>query len=84
MQYCEIFHFFKAALSLIAKHAEQFDELIYNDSSHHLANKKNRDLFELITEWTQHKNYDLKKVAYLALDSYYKQVNSIYLKIKIK
>ena len=50
---------------LLAKHAEQFDEFIYEDY---------KDLFERIKQWAQHKNYDMKKLAYLTLDSYYKQV----------
>ena len=52
----------------MAKHAEQFDEFIYADY---------KDLFERISQWAQHKNYEMKKLGYLALDSYYKQVTSI-------
>jgi hypothetical protein len=48
---------------LFAKHAEQFDELIYADY---------KELFERIAQWAQHKNYDIKKLAYATLDSYYK------------
>ena len=55
----------RGALSLFAKHAEQFDAFIYDDY---------KDLFERISQWVQHKNYELKKLAYQALDSYYKQV----------
>lgn len=55
----------KAALELLAKHAEQFDEYIYADY---------KELFERITQWAQHKNYEMKKLGYLTLDSYYKQV----------
>jgi hypothetical protein len=49
----------------LAKHAEQFDEHIYNDYE---------DLFKKILQWAEHKNYDMKKLGYLALDSFYKQV----------
>ena len=54
-----------AALDLLARHAEQFDTFFYEDY---------RDLFDRISQWAQHKNYDMKKLAYLTLDSYYKQV----------
>jgi hypothetical protein len=57
---------FIAALNLFTKHAEQFDEYIYDDYE---------SLFTRITNWAQHKNYDLKKLAYSALDPFYKQVN---------
>ena len=54
-----------AALDLLAKHAGQFDQYIYDDYD---------DLFERISNWTRHKNYDLKKLAYLALDAFYKEL----------
>ena len=60
--------FFIAALDLLAKHAEQFDSFIYEDY---------KDLFDRISQWAQHKNYDMKKLGYTALDSYYKQVSLI-------
>lgn len=63
--YANQFVILKAALELFAKHAEQFDEFIYVDY---------RELFERISQWAQHKNYEIKKLGYLALDSYYKQV----------
>jgi DNA-dependent protein kinase catalytic subunit len=55
----------RAALNLFERHAEQFDEFIYDDY---------RDLFDRLSNWAQHKNYDMKKLAYMALDSYYKQL----------
>lgn len=55
----------RAALDLLAKHAEQFDEFIYDEYE---------DLFARISQWAQHKNYDIKKLAYTTLDSYYKQL----------
>ena len=55
----------KAALILLAKHASQFNESIYNNYY---------VLFERIKQWAQHKNYDMKKQAYLTLDSYYIQM----------
>jgi hypothetical protein len=30
------------------------------------------ELFERIAQWAQHKNYEIKKLAYTTLDSYYK------------
>jgi len=53
----------KAALTLLAKYASQFDEYIYDDY---------KDLFERIVQWAEHKNYELKKLAYLTLDAFYK------------
>ncbi len=50
---------------MFAKHADQFDEFIYEEY---------KDLFERIRQWAQHKNYDMKKLAYVTLDSYYKQL----------
>ena len=58
----------KTALILFANHAEQFDVLIYLDY---------QDLFDRIKQWTQHKNYEIKKLAYASLDSYYKQLASM-------
>ena len=55
----------KAALVLLGKHAEQFAEFIYTDY---------KDVFDRIRQWAQHKNYEMKKLAYCALDSYYKQL----------
>lgn len=55
----------KAALILFANHAEQFDDFIYEDY---------KDLFDRIKQWAQHKNYEIKKLAYFTLDSYYKQL----------
>jgi hypothetical protein len=55
-------------LDLFAKHAEQFDEYIYADYT---------NLFDRISQWAKHKNYEMKKLAYLALDSYYKQVKCL-------
>lgn len=57
---------FLAALDLLSKHAEQFDTFIYEDY---------KDLFERISQWAEHKNYEMKKLGYIALDSYYKQVS---------
>ncbi len=53
----------KAALVLLARHASQFDEYIYNDY---------KDLFERIVQWAEHKNYEMKKLAYVTLDAFYK------------
>ncbi len=50
---------------MLAKHAEQFDAFFYEDY---------KDLFDRISQWAQHKNYDMKKLAYITLDSYYKQL----------
>ena len=61
--------FSKAALSLFIKHAEQFDEFIYDDYE---------QLFQRISNWAHHKNYDMKKLAYAALDPFYKQVSLIF------
>lgn len=61
----------KAALDLLAKHASQFDEYIYENY---------KDLFDRISQWAQHKNYDMKKLAYLTLDAYYKQVKKYFIK----
>lgn len=55
----------KAALVLLSKHAEQFAEFLYTDY---------KDVFDRIRQWAQHKNYEMKKLAYSALDSYYKQL----------
>ena len=54
-----------AALDLLAKHAGQFDQYIYDEYS---------DIFERISNWTRHKNYDMKKLAYVALDAFYREV----------
>jgi hypothetical protein len=53
-------------LNLFIKHAEQFDEFIYDDYE---------QLFQRISNWAHHKNYDMKKLAYAALDPFYKQVS---------
>jgi len=63
------FNLNQAALDLLARHAEQFDSFIYEDY---------KELFERISQWAQHKNYDMKKLGYIALDSYYKQVCCFY------
>ncbi|CAF0899355.1 unnamed protein product [Brachionus calyciflorus] len=55
----------KAALDLLTKHSGHFDELIYIEY---------QDLFDRISQWAEHKNYDMKKLAYLTLDSYYKHL----------
>ncbi len=55
----------RAALNLFTKHACNFDKYIYLNY---------KELFERIKKWAEHKNYDMKKQAYLALDSYYNQV----------
>lgn len=57
--------FSKAALKLFTKHSEQFDEYIYQEYE---------SLFQRISNWTKHKNYPIKSQAYLALDSFYKQL----------
>ena len=53
---------------LFAKHASQFDEFIYSDY---------KVLFGRIVQWAQHKNYDMKKLAYFTLDSYYKTMADV-------
>jgi hypothetical protein len=55
----------KAALDLFAKHCHHFEEIIYNDY---------QQLFDRISQWAQHKKYEMKRLAYIALDSYYKNV----------
>ncbi|RNA36044.1 DNA-dependent kinase catalytic subunit-like [Brachionus plicatilis] len=55
----------KSALNILIKHCRQFDELIYSDY---------KEIFDRISQWSEHKNYDMKKLAYLALDSYYKSL----------
>jgi len=58
----------RAALNLFTKHACNFDEHIYLNY---------KDLFERIKKWAEHKNYEMKKQAYFALDSYYNQLSEM-------
>lgn len=62
----------KSALNIFIQHCRRFDELIYLDY---------KEIFDRIAQWSEHKNYDIKKLAYLALDSYYKSIAEM---IKIK
>lgn len=55
----------KSALNIFIKHCRQFDELIYLDY---------KEIFDRISQWSEHKNYDMKKLGYLAMDSYYKSL----------
>ena len=58
----------KAALVLLGKHAEQFAEFIYRDY---------RAVFERIRQWAQHRNGEMKRLAYGALDSFYGQLAAV-------